>query len=225
MLKRTLKIIGVSVGSFVAFVGVYFGAAYILSRMSVEREQTSEATIPIYIKTNGVHTNIVVPARTDLIDWTRQITFSNTKGNDTTAQYLGFGWGDKGFYLETPTWNDLTFTTAFKAVFGLSTTAMHTTFYTTLTENDSCKKMMLSKEQYKRLVQFIRNDIPTDSAGNAQHIVTNAIYGLNDAFYEARGTYSLFHTCNTWTNNALKFCGQKACVWTPFDTGIFYQYK
>ena len=50
-------------------------------------------------------------------------------------------------------------------------------------------------------------------------------YGKNDAFYEATGRYSLFHTCNTWTNNALKIAGQKACVWTPFDTGIFYHYQ
>jgi hypothetical protein len=51
------------------------------------------------------------------------------------------------------------------------------------------------------------------------------VYGDNDAFYEAIGSYNLFKTCNTWTNNALKSCGQKACFWTPFESGIFYQYK
>jgi hypothetical protein len=39
------------------------------------------------------------------------------------------------------------------------------------------------------------------------------------------GSYNLFHTCNTWTNDALKAGGQKACWWTPFDAGIFRQYQ
>ena len=33
---------------------------------------------------------------------------------------------------------------------------------------------------------------------------TNAQYNENDAFYEAIGSYSIFHTCNTWTNNTLR---------------------
>lgn len=55
------------------------------------------------------------------------------------------------------------------------------------------------------------------------HINTNAVYGKTDAFYEAKGKYSLFKTCNTWTNNALKASEQRACVWTIFQSGIFYQ--
>ena len=51
------------------------------------------------------------------------------------------------------------------------------------------------------------------------------MYGNSDAFYDATGSYSLFHTCNSWTNNALKAAGMKASVWTPFDKGIFHQYK
>ena len=38
----------------------------------------------------------------------------------------------------------------------------------------------------------------------------NHYRSANDAFYEAKGRYSLFFTCNTWTNNALKICKQKA---------------
>ncbi|HXU27639.1 MAG TPA: DUF2459 domain-containing protein, partial [Bacteroidia bacterium] len=49
--------------------------------------------------------------------------------------------------------------------------------------------------------------------------------GDNDSFYEAVGVYGLFYTCNTWANNGLKYCGQKACLWTPFEKGIFYQYR
>ena len=54
---------------------------------------------------------------------------------------------------------------------------------------------------------------------------TEARYRDHDAFYEGVGTYSLFRTCNTWANKALKVSGQKACLWTPVDKGMFYQYR
>ena len=67
------------------------------------------------------------------VDWI--ITFclskccaENTKSKDSTAEYLAFGWGDKGFYLDTPEWSDLKASTAFKAAFALGNSAMHTTF-------------------------------------------------------------------------------------------------
>jgi uncharacterized protein (TIGR02117 family) len=84
---------------------------------------------------------------------------------------------------------------------------------------------MISKEQYGKLIAYITNSLQHDAAGHTMHIVTNANYGDSDAFYEAKGSYSMFHTCNTWANNGLKSCDQRACLWTPFDKGIFQKYK
>jgi uncharacterized protein (TIGR02117 family) len=94
-----------------------------------------------------------------------------------------------------------------------------------MTENESCKKILISISQYERLIKYINESFQHDDAGHIIKIVTNANYGYNDAFYEAKGSYSMFHTCNTWSNTGLKKCGQKACLWTAFDTGIFLKYK
>ena len=56
-------------------------------------------------------------------------------------------------------------------------------------------------------------------------IKTDAVYGKNDAFYDAKGSYSFLDTCNTWSNNGLKAAGQKAALWTPSDFGIFQHYQ
>lgn len=226
LLKRILKIIGITLLSIIAFVLIYLLSAYCLSRITVNKEKNDGiADLKIFIKTNGVHTDIVVPVRNELMDWSREIKFSDTEGKDTNMNYLGMGWGDKGFYLETPTWGDLKFSTAFKAMFALSTTAIHATFYDTLSENDSCRNILISKEQYSRLIKYITDSFQKDSNGRLINIKTHANYGKTDAFYEAMGSYNLFYTCNTWANSALKSCGQKACLWTPFDTGIFLKYK
>lgn len=224
-MKKWFKIIIASLLGLVLLVGIYFAAALILSEIGVDQEEVSSRDVEIFILTNGVHTDIVVPVRNELIDWSKRVKYEHTVGNDSTMQYLAIGWGDKGFYLETPTWADLKFSVAVKAATGLSTSAIHATYYSHLEEGETCRKIYISNEQYARLVNYIQESFKTDANDQVINIKTTANYGNSDAFYEARRSYSLFLTCNTWANNALKSCGQKACLWTPFDTGIFNQYK
>jgi len=226
LLKKITRYILYTIGFFIAFILLYLFAAFCLSRATVAREEGAATDVSIYIKTNGVHTDIVMPVKNEIINWNQEILFSNTHLEDTgNIQWLAMGWGDKGFYLETPTWDDLKFSTAFKAAFALSTTAIHTTFYSNLTENKSCKKIMISNAQYKRLVDYIHLSFKQNENGQPIPIVTNANYNKADAFYEGVGHYSMFKTCNSWANAALKSCGQKACWWTAFDTGIFLKYE
>lgn len=224
-MKTILKLAARIISGFLLFITAYLLAAYILSRITIAEEAAAARDIAIYIKTNGVHTDIVVPVKSEVTDWSTQILFGNTVSKDSNYRYVAMGWGDKGFYLETPTWDDLTFSTAFKAAFALSTSAMHTTFYKTLKEDASCKKIMISKGQYERLVDYMRKSFDKDPQGNFIYINTNANYGNTDAFYEGTGSYHLFKTCNTWANDALKASGQRCCVWTIFDTGIFLKYN
>jgi uncharacterized protein (TIGR02117 family) len=221
---KTFKIIGITILALAGLIGIYLLSAYVLSRIGVDKESQTQNDIPVYILTNGVHTDLVVPIKTDQIDWSKEVKFANTVGKDSLFEYVGFGWGDKGFYLETPTWADLKASTAFKAAFALSTSAIHATFHKDMIEGADCVRINISKELYSRLVRYIQDSFRTDSTGHLMYIQTNANYGKEDAFYEAKGSYHLFHTCNTWANNGLKSCGQKASLWTPFDTGIFYQY-
>ncbi|QKJ64637.1 TIGR02117 family protein [Flavobacterium sp. M31R6] len=224
-LKKALKITLKIFLAFFGFIFLYIIAVFSLSKITVNQEPDTKPEVEVYILTNGVHTDIVVPIRNEQIDWSKQIKFENTKIADSTYKYLAMGWGDKGFYLETPEWSDLKTSVAFKAATGLSTTAIHATYYKKMTEGDDCKKMMISKEQYDRLIKYIAESFQKDASGNFLNIKTDANYGKTDAFYEANGSYSLFHTCNTWANSGLKASGQKCCFWTALDSGIFSKYK
>lgn len=166
-----------------------------------------------------------MPVKNELHDWSAKIPFANTTSKKSDYNYVGIGWGDKGFYLDTPTWADLKFSTAVKAAFWMSESAMHTSFYHMMTEASDCKKIMISKKQYTELVKFIDTKFDRDANGNYILIPTKAVYSDNDAFYDAKGSYSFLNTCNTWANDALKAAGQKAAWWTPTDYGIFLHYK
>ncbi|MEM1122474.1 MAG: TIGR02117 family protein [Bacteroidota bacterium] len=224
-MKKLLKIIGFTLLGIIAFLIIYALAGLGLGRMGVAEEPNAPDELAIYILTNGVHTDLVLPIKTDIIDWSESVKFEHTKSQRTDYNYLAIGWGDKGFYLDTPTWAELKVSTAFKAAFGFSTAAIHTTYYRTMQEGDDCVKIDISKKQYQRLVNYIQKDMIKKSNGDLTFIETDAVYGDSDAFYDATGSYTFFTTCNSWTNRALKAAGQKASVWTPFDRGIFYQYQ
>lgn len=223
-MKKILKYTGFTLLGCISFILLYLLAAWGLSRISVDPEPSQRADITIYLKSNGVHTDIIVPVKTQLKDWSKTILFKNTRSGDSSVNYVAFGWGDKGFYLETPTLADVKISTAFKAAFWLSSAAIHTTFYKQLNDDKKCIQLKIDSVQYSRLIHFIEDSFLLNENGSLIPIGEHVRYGNYDAFYDATGSYSLLHTCNTWTNNALKACGQKACLWTPFDSGIFYQY-
>ena len=226
MLKKILKISLKILLTFLFFVLLYVSLAYGLSRITIDKERvTAKQDVEIYILTNGVHTDLVLPIQNKAYNWSHEVKFSNTVSQSSDYQYLAMGWGDKGFYLETPDWADLKASVAFKAAFAMSSTAIHATFYKTMPVDENCKKIMITQEQYLRLVDYIGQSFKKDKNGHFIQIITPLVYGKNDAFYEANGSYSLVQTCNTWANNGLKKCGQKSCLWTPFDTGIFINYK
>lgn len=208
-----------------SLIGSYIVFSIIFSVIEVQSHQEKVNDVHIFILTNGVHTDLVVPVKNSIFDWGKKIKFENTQGKDSIMEYLALGWGDRQFYIETPGWTNLKFKTALKAIFGLGTAAIHTAYLKSLREGQNCKRINLSKNQYFKLVEFISNSFINDKNGNFKIITPNAYYGYNDSFYEAKGRFTLFYTCNTWANNGLKACGQKACLWTPFDKGIFYHYN
>jgi len=223
--KQSLKIFGRIVLGIISFFILYVGSALLISKISVNEDVShKDKAIEIFIVSNGVHTDIVVPVKNEFKDWSKEILFQQTKSKDSLVNYLAFGWGDKGFYLNTPEWSDLKASTAFNAAFGLSSSAMHTTFYKSMKEDASCKKIKISADDYKKLITYISDSFKFDSSRRVQWI-SDYSYGNSDAFYEANGSYNLFYTCNTWANNGLKIANQKASLWTVTDTGIFCHYQ
>lgn len=225
-MRKLFRQLLILVGFLLGVVFLYVILALLLPLIPINAKKTTDPkVVELYILTNGVHTDLVLPVRTSQIDWSQKLPFKNTRGQKTDFRYIAFGWGDKGFYLDTPTWSQLKFSTAFKAAFWLSDSAMHCTYYKQMKEGNDCKKMMLTEQQYKDLIQFIDSRFDKDAAGHYILVPTNAVYGDDDAFYDAKGSYNFTYTCNTWANDGLKVAGQKAALWTATDFGIFWHYK
>ncbi|MDO4229706.1 MAG: TIGR02117 family protein [Capnocytophaga sp.] len=225
-MKKAFRFVLKTILYIVSFIILYILLGVLLPMIGISAKETNEPkTVSIFLLTNGVHSDLVLPIHTEYIRWDEKIPFTDVRSQSSNYKWIAFAWGDKGFYLNTPTWTDLKFSTAFKAAFGLSDSAMHCTFYDSLEENKDCIKINLTENQYKKLVQYIDNKFDKYQNGNYIFIPTDAVYSDNDAFYEAKGTYSFLYTCNTWANYGLKAAEQSYALWTPTDFGIFRHYK
>ncbi len=170
----------------------------------------------IYLNTNGVHLNIVMPKDqldSKLLDGLRYFKNDN---------YFSFGWGDKKFYLNTPTWGDLTFNNAYRALFLKSPTLIHLTRYSSI--NGDWVEIKVNQNQLNKINQYIYKTFYFDSL-NKKILLNNKGYSYNDDFYEAMGSYSCFRTSNSWVNSGLKESEIKACLWTPYDFGLLNMHK
>lgn len=224
-MKKIFRILLKILGLLVLLIIVYLLAVVLLPLIPVNKQKDKpNDQITAYILTNGVHTDIVVPVKSETIDWSTFVPFSHTKSKKE-YKYIAFGWGDKGFYLDTPEWKDLKFSTAFNAAFWLGDSAMHTTFYDKMTESEDCKRVDLSVEEYQKLIVYIKQSFNLDQNNKVELIKTDAVYGDSDSFYEAKRSYSLFFTCNTWAANALKAANKEGPLWTATQQGIFRHYE
>ena len=201
------------------FLAFYFCFAVITAIIPVNTGEGATDGIKNFVKSNGIHTDICLPVNNEYIDWTSFIPLSDYPKIDS-AVYVSIGWGDKGFFIDTPEWSDLTFSTAFNAALLPSATAMHVSYFKNEPQvSSTCKKTFVRPKKYMDLINFIKTSFNLDKQNKIQ-LIANKGYWDNDNFYEANGTYHLFKTCNIWTNKALKVAGVRTACYALFSGGI-----
>ncbi|MBO9702654.1 MAG: TIGR02117 family protein [Sporocytophaga sp.] len=222
-MKRVVSILYKSFKYVFVFLLLYLVTAFVFTIIPVNNSFTeAKDGVQIFIRSNGVHTDIVVPVKDTVKDWRQELTGLH-KYNENQIKYVAFGWGDKGFYLHTPTWADLKVSTVLKAAFWLSTSAMHVTYYPwkPIPDEDT-RSIYISSDQYRMLVNYITDSFRLNSDGRFEVINCCQYSGLDNEFYEGKGVYSLLKTCNTWTNKGLKEAGVNTAVWAPFEWSVMY---
>lgn len=211
----------------VGFVLTYLFASVLFVRIPTNRKwQSSDDGFEVVLVSNGAHTDIVFPIQNSIFDWS---TFIDLKDyQPSQAKYIALGWGDKGFYLETPSWAELKPRVAFRALFKLGESAMHVVLYDEIPEDMKWHRTLkVSHREYWRMAKFVRNSFDRGTGGQVKRIEFEDLpcyEHLNHQFYEGEGQYHFFKTCNSWVNSALKYAGIKTATWTPFSKGIFFHH-
>lgn len=152
----------------------------------------------VYVVEHGWHVDIGIPVEQlgkDLAFY-RQI-FSG-------ARVIMFGYGKKTFFTAPPETLSEYFLgplpgTAAIQVVGLSVTPLEAY------PPEDVIVLKLPQNGSKALSTFIWNDIAKDEFGRPRIIAHSE--DPDGLFYEALSGYSLFHTCNTWSADALHAAG------------------
>ena len=216
-MRRGLGWIAGSLLALVTLAGLYVGVAGALMLWPANARAPAEPpNIEAYVLSNGVHTDLVLPVRSAVIDWRALFDPRDAKVPPLDAEFIAIGWGDRDFYLHTPTWADLTLRRAVGALFGANASLLHVTWLTRAQLRQGAYAMPMSPRQYLQLVAHVRESLPRAAA----RPMPGAGYGAEDAFYEALGSYHLFETCNTWTGRGLRRAGVPVSRWTPFDFNV-----
>lgn len=213
LIKKIVKYTAYLLGLII----VYLLVAILLSYITVNRNSDNlNDDKTIYLATNGVHLSIILPKEDVALNVLEGLQYKSNQN------YVMFGWGNKDFYLNTPTWNDFKFKYAFGALFLDTPTAIHITTY--YYKQPDWVIVKCNEEELKKLNEYIFKTFKTNSDGKKQFI-PQQLYSKNNSFYNANGSYSVAKTCNTWANRAFKESGLKASYFTIFDFGLLNKYE
>jgi uncharacterized protein (TIGR02117 family) len=185
-------------------------------------EEPSQGVL-IYVRNNGVHVDLVLPASAAGLDLHRLVPPSHIADAQAARGWVAFGWGQREFYLETPRWADLTARNAARAVFG-GDALMHVEHVGQPRSSAEARPLRLERQAYRRLVAAIRSGFAIGEDGRAIPLPGTG-YADNDVFYEAVGHYSALRTSNQWTADVLADAGVKIGLWTPFAQGIMWRFR
>ncbi|MDA7913406.1 TIGR02117 family protein [bacterium] len=200
--------------TWMLFLCLSYGVTLLVGLVPINNDFTpAENGVKVYIVSNAVHADIIVPKKNDIMDWSESFSGNNFLGDTSQETHVAFGWGDRGFFLETETWDDFRLATAANALLLPSKSCLHVSFTRPANFFDSTS-VSISRDQYKQLVEFINGSFKIDGDNDRIQIEGYA-FSRTDAFFDAHGRYHILNTCNSWAGRALKMSGVRTPWLSP----------
>ena len=205
-----------------AIPALYLAAALLGSLVPVNRDWSEpERGVTVFIASNGVHADILMPAVAQGLDWRPLLPKRHFAASDSNAQWVAFGSGEERVYLDTPRWRDITPRTIWSALTG-GKRVMHVEWVADPAY--AARQIRLRPDEYRRLWAAIRSDFQLDATGRPKRI-DHPGYGPADAFYWATGKFHALKTCNTGAAGRLRLAGVETSLWPPFVQGLVWRYR
>ncbi|MBN2426253.1 MAG: DUF2459 domain-containing protein [Calditrichaceae bacterium] len=160
---------------------------------------SEDSTYSVYVVSHGWHTGVVL-ARNDFIP---------SMGTDSIffpqGRWLEFGWGDKDFYMSTPSEEDVNWLTTVKAAIWPTASVIHVVgFDKPVPEYFSVSDLIgfnITDSLRREIVKFIIKSFAKNDDGKIDSL-SKGLYG-ESRFFTGREKYYFPKTCNVWTARAL----------------------
>lgn len=176
----------------------------------------------IYVRTNGVHTDLCVELEKSNYNWWTFIDSNDFPQDD--FKWMAIGWGDEAFYTQTKTWDDLKVSTTMSSFLQVTGGALHVELLAQEPSvNDRCVQVQVTDQGYEQMLDYIRGSFKISDSKPV--IIDDFTYFGTDRFYKSKQQYHLFENCNSWTNKGLKEAGVRTMAWAVFPQSLIIYHK
>ncbi len=210
--------------AFVAFVLLLMTGALV----PVNRQfRPTPGGVPVFVVSNGIHTDLLLPTRDPQTghDWLRELGQPGLTARFGRAPYVGFGWGNEGFFLGSMGGRTPGPGAVVRALFP-SKTLVHVSFYRAAPDSGTyVVPLHVSAAQYAQLVRHVRAALAAPDSAGARQLRQATGYGGADFFFRARGRYHALRTCNDWTTQGLRRAGIRAPLKSPLAAPVLFQVR
>lgn len=190
---------------------LYGLAAWILGVMSAQPSSQfdsavtgCQATHKVYVVSNGVHLNVLLPMQSTAMNWR---TFLPQTLANSTASMVQIGWGSRVFYTQVPTWGELTPKLAAQAL-----------WFDDAVLNVQATEAPEPNRRRVRMIQMCDSELQALSQDLAAQFTSTEPLTDFDHFYTAQGHYTPILTCNEWMRQRLSH--RSMPLWSPFDGAV-----
>ncbi|BAY10794.1 TIGR02117 family protein [Calothrix sp. NIES-2098] len=180
--------------------------------------------LDICISNTGIHSNIILQTKNYVFNWHEHISVEGIGiDNSDNYNYLSFGWGDRDFYMSTPSVADLRLSTTLRALFLPTPSVIYIQGYQSIPDYLQVKCIKVDKNNYLQLIKFIQATFKLDNVGRVIRIGNG--HTTNAGFYDALGSYSILRNCNSWTAEALREADVNTPLWDGLSAAVMLHLK
>ncbi|KAM3091620.1 DUF2459 domain-containing protein [Phormidesmis sp. 146-12] len=105
----------------------------------------------VCVTRTDIHTNLIIPVQTDAFNWRTYLPEPLTR-----SQYIGFGWGERNWYMNPPTRLEDIIPRGFRALFFPNLAALRVQAHDRLPNHDEVKCVGVERSHYLALMQFVK---------------------------------------------------------------------
>ncbi len=175
----------------------------------------------ICVANSGFHTELLVPEQNQIFDWQNYLEeFDISTGAPARYRYLGFGWGERAFFMDPPKKIEPILSLGFKALFLPTPSVVRVQGHFSIPLQKEVKCVGVSRSGYLKLVEFIQDSFQLDNQG--RKILIGVGRQPQTSFYAAKGSYSLLRTSNSWTAEGLRSANVNTPLWAGLSSPIMF---
>ncbi|MES2432237.1 MAG: TIGR02117 family protein [Pseudomonadota bacterium] len=133
------------------------------------------------------------------------------------AEWLLLGWGSEAFYTTAGSYADMKPGAIWTAITG-DKAVLHMDVAGDVSRVDGITYFTLSDAQYQALLNSLDANFQRDQTGAP--LALDAHFNDHDAFFAAKGDFSILHPCNAWLGETLRAAGVPFGIWTPTPQAV-----